>query len=166
MLLLGVSSEIYTATTNMVEKYDGITELALVTIFLDFHTTPWSLSFPYINQLGHSCRRLKLTDDNHDHKPSGVQSYTRSRKYRFTGAVFFGSLNTDRYVAPPCADEDRRVQFRKGYKRTTCKQILNSPVIIVHLIRRSGLADRYNTALRTLSLDLTSGWGFATETRL
>jgi hypothetical protein len=39
-LVLLVSSEIYTATTNLVQKYDGITELALLTTLLDFHTTP------------------------------------------------------------------------------------------------------------------------------
>jgi len=47
-LVLLVSSEIYTATTNLVQKYDGITELALVTTLLDFHTTPCSLSVPQI----------------------------------------------------------------------------------------------------------------------
>lgn len=39
-LVLRVSSAIYTATTNLVQKYDGITELALLTTFQDFQATP------------------------------------------------------------------------------------------------------------------------------
>jgi hypothetical protein len=44
-LVLRVPSELYTATINLIQKYDVIIELALLTTFHCRHSTPWYVWF-------------------------------------------------------------------------------------------------------------------------